>query len=49
VQAQELTAHRRSLGLPTKLVIYDGAPHGFFNLPVPEAAAGAREIIEHVQ
>jgi acetyl esterase/lipase len=48
-QAQELTAHRRSLGLPTKLVIYDGAPHGFFNLPVPEAAAGAREIIEHVQ
>jgi acetyl esterase/lipase len=37
-----------ALGLPTRLVIYDGAPHGFFNLPVPEAAAGAREIIDHV-
>ena len=48
-QAHDLTAHRQSLGLPTKLVVYDGAPHGFFNLPVPEAAAGAREIIEHVQ
>jgi acetyl esterase/lipase len=47
-QAHELAAHREMLGLPTKLVIYDGAPHGFFNLPVPEAAAGARAIIEHV-
>jgi acetyl esterase/lipase len=47
-QAHELAAQREALGLPTKLVIYDGAPHGFFNLPVPEAAAGAREIIEHV-
>jgi acetyl esterase/lipase len=37
-----------ALGLPTRLVIYDGAPHCFFNLPVPEAAAGAREIIDHV-
>ena len=48
-QAHDLNAHRRSLGLPTKLVIYDGAPHGFFNLPVPEAAAGARAIVDHVQ
>lgn len=47
-QAHELAAQRETLGLPTKLVIYDGAPHGFFNLPVPEAAAGALEIIEHV-
>lgn len=47
-QAYQLAAHRRSLGLPTTLVIYDGAPHGFFNLAVPEAAAGAREIIDHV-
>jgi acetyl esterase/lipase len=47
-QAHKLAAHRDALGLPTRLVIYDGAPHGFFNLPVPEAAAGAREIIDHV-
>lgn len=47
-QARQLAAHRESLGLPTRLVIYDGAPHGFFNLPVPEAASGAREIVEHV-
>lgn len=30
-QAERLAAHRRSLGLPTELVIYPGAPHGFFN------------------
>lgn len=47
-QARRLAAHRESLGLPTRLVIYDGAPHGFFNVPVPAAEAGVREIIEHV-
>jgi acetyl esterase/lipase len=47
-QARELAAHRESLGLPTKLVIYEGAPHGFFNVPVPAAAAATREIIDHV-
>ncbi|HEY5948056.1 MAG TPA: alpha/beta hydrolase [Kofleriaceae bacterium] len=47
-QARQLAAHRESLGLPTKLVIYDGAPHGFFNVPVPAAAAATREIIDHV-
>lgn len=30
-QAERLAAHRRSLGLPTELVLYPGAPHGFFN------------------
>lgn len=48
-QAHRLAAHRESLGLPTRLVIYDGAPHGFFNVPVPAAEAAAREIIAHVQ
>jgi acetyl esterase/lipase len=47
-QARRLAAHRESLGLPTKLVVYEGAPHGFFNLPVPAAAAATTEIIEHV-
>jgi acetyl esterase len=47
-QARRLAAHRESLGLPTKLVVYDGAPHGFFNVPVAAAAAGTREIIDHV-
>jgi len=47
-QARRLAAHREALGLPTRLVIYPGAPHGFFNLPVPAADAGVREIIEHV-
>jgi len=47
-QAHRLAAHRDSLGLQTRLVIYDGAPHGFFNVPVPAADAGAREIIAHV-
>jgi acetyl esterase/lipase len=48
-QAHRLAAHREALGLPTRLVVYDGAPHGFFNVPVPAAAAGAGEIIDHVQ
>lgn len=48
-QARRLAAHRTALGLSTRLVIYDDAPHGFFNLPVPAADAGAAEIIEHVR
>lgn len=47
-QAGALAAHRESLGLPTRLVIYPGVPHGFFNLPIPAAEAGAAEIIDHV-
>lgn len=47
-QARDLAAHRHSLGLPTRLVIYEGAPHGFFNLRVPEAALGAQAIVDHV-
>ena len=48
-QAHRLAAHRESLGLPTRLVIYDGAPHGFFNLAHhPAAEAAVRDIVEHV-
>ncbi|HEY4183223.1 MAG TPA: alpha/beta hydrolase [Kofleriaceae bacterium] len=47
-QASRLAAHRESLGLPTRLVIYPEAPHGFFNLPCAASDAGIREIIEHV-
>jgi acetyl esterase/lipase len=47
-QARRLAAHRESLGLPTRLVIYPDAPHGFFNSPCPAASAAAREIIDHV-
>ena len=47
-QARRLAALRESLELPTRLVVYDGAPHGFFNVPVPAAAAAVREIIDHV-
>jgi acetyl esterase/lipase len=47
-QAERLAATRESLGLPTRVVVYPGAPHGFFNLPVPAAEEGARELIAHV-
>lgn len=47
-QAQRLAAHRESQGLPTRLVLYPGAPHGFFNYPSPVASEGAREIASHV-
>lgn len=47
-QAERLAAHRTSLGLPTRLVIYEDAPHGFFNLAHhPAAEAGVREIVDH--
>jgi acetyl esterase/lipase len=48
-QARRLAAHRASLGLPTKLALYDGAPHGFFNTPCDACEQGARDIVEHVR
>lgn len=47
-QARRLAAHRDQLGLPTKLVVYPDAPHGFFNLPGAAADAGVAEIVAHV-
>jgi acetyl esterase/lipase len=48
-QATRLAERRASLGLPTKLVIYAGAPHGFFNVPHhPAAEAGVRAVVDHV-
>lgn len=47
-QAHRLAARREALGLPTRLVTYPGAPHGFFNLPSPVADDGAAQIVEHV-
>ena len=46
-QARKLAARREALGLPTRLVIYPGAPHGFFNQPGPAADAGIQELIAH--
>ena len=48
-QARRLAMHRDSLGLFTKLTIYDGAPHGFFNFPCEAGESGAREITEFVR
>jgi len=48
-QAHRLTARREQLGLPTKLVVYAGAPHGFFNLEGSTAAGAATtELLAHV-
>jgi len=47
-QAERLAAHRISLGLPTRLVVYEGAPHGFFNLAHhPAARAAVDAIVQH--
>jgi acetyl esterase/lipase len=48
-QARRLAAHRESLGLTTRLVIYPGARHGFFNGPGRAAAAAALQIVDHVR
>jgi len=47
-QAERLAAHREALGLPTRLVVYPGAPHGFFSAPSAAAEAGVRELVAHV-
>lgn len=47
-QAERFAAHREALGLPTRLVLYPDAPHGFFNMPNPAAEAATREIVAHV-
>ncbi len=47
-QAHRLAAHRGQLGLPTKLVVYPEAPHGFFHVPGAAADAGVTEIVAHV-
>ncbi len=43
-----LAAHRESLQLPTKRVVYPDAPHGLCNTS-RFAARGAAEILEHVR
>lgn len=47
-QARRLAAQREAQGLPTRLVVYPDAPHGFFNYPSAVAAAAAEEIARHV-
>lgn len=48
-QARSLAAHRERLGLPTRLVVYDGAPHGFFNEPMRPASEAVVEIAAFVR
>lgn len=48
-QARRLAEHRRGLGLPTKLVELEGAPHGFFNSASHACEQGLREIVDFVR
>lgn len=48
VQAERLAAHREALGLPTRLVVYPGAPHGFFSTASRAAEEGVQELLRHV-
>jgi acetyl esterase/lipase len=47
-QAERLAAHREALGLPTRLVIYPDAPHGFFNQDSEVRTKATEEIIAHL-
>jgi acetyl esterase len=47
-QARRLAAHRESESLPTKLVVYEDAPHGFFNFPCRAGEESIAEIVAHV-
>lgn len=44
-QAHRLAAHRRALGLETRLAVYEGAPHGFFNFPSEATEAAIAETL----
>ena len=48
-QAQAMTARREALGLPTRLVLYDGAPHAFLNDLGPLAETAAADIVEFLR
>lgn len=47
-QAHRLAARRTALGLPTRLAILPGAPHGFFRRPTPHAEAGVEALRAHL-
>jgi acetyl esterase/lipase len=47
-QAHRLAARREAAGLPTKLVIYPGAPHGFFNIDGAASRDATAAMIAHV-
>ena len=47
-QARAVAADRARRGLPTRLVVYPDAPHGFFNVPGAVADAATRELVAHV-
>jgi acetyl esterase/lipase len=48
-QAHRLLAHRESLGLPTRLVTYEGAPHAFFSMDGHPARDGVAQIVSHLE
>lgn len=47
-QARRLAALREQQGLPTRLVVYEDAPHGFFNDDHPAREPAVREIVSQV-
>ncbi len=47
-QAERLAAHRRASGLPTRLVIYPDAPHGFFNQDTEVRTKATEAIVTHL-
>jgi dipeptidyl aminopeptidase/acylaminoacyl peptidase len=47
-QAHRLAAQREALGLPTRLVVYPGARHGFLRRASPVAEVAVRELATHV-
>jgi len=47
-QAHRFAAERAARDLPTKLVVYPGAPHGFFTKPGIAADAAAHELARWV-
>jgi len=48
-QAQRLVDRRHAEGLPTQLSVYEGAPHGFLNMPSEARDDSARRLIEFLK
>jgi acetyl esterase/lipase len=47
-QARRLAAARDALGLPTRLVVYPGAPHAFFTGPHRVADTAFADLLDHL-
>ncbi len=48
-QAQRVSDRRQEAGLPTQVCVYEGAPHGFLNVPSEARNDAGRQLIQFLE